>query len=63
MDYHIRTNPLNQNIELGKVAWFRDYDQALSESVRLNKPVLLFFQEIPGCSTCVNFEKVSLYQN
>ena len=50
-----KTNPLNQNIELGKIAWYRDYDQALAESTRLNKPIFLFFQEIPGCSTCVNF--------
>ncbi len=25
-----KTNPLNQNIELGKIAWYRDYDQAFS---------------------------------
>lgn len=49
------TNPLNQNIELGKVTWLRDYDEALAESKTTNKPVLLFFQEIPGCSTCVNY--------
>lgn len=41
-----KTNPLNQNIELGKIAWYRDYDQALAESTRLNKPIFLFFQEI-----------------
>ncbi len=50
-----RTNPKNQRIELGKVSWLRDYKTALSESKLKNKPVLLFFQEIPGCSTCVNF--------
>ena len=49
------TNPLDQNIELGKVTWLRDYDEALAESKTTNKPVLLFFQEIPGCSTCVNY--------
>lgn len=52
---NIITNPLNQNIELGKVTWLRDYDEALAESKTTNKPVLLFFQEIPGCSTCVNY--------
>lgn len=49
------TNPVNQNIELGKVTWYRDYDQAITKSKTTNKPILLFFQEVPGCSTCVNF--------
>lgn len=51
----IKTNPDNQNIELGKVSWHRNYDEALLLSKNTNKPLLLFFQEIPGCSTCVNF--------
>lgn len=50
-----RTNPNNQNIELGKVSWYRDYQEALALSKKEDKPILLFFQEIPGCSTCVNF--------
>lgn len=50
-----RTNPRNQNIELGKVSWLRDYEEALRQSELTGKPVLLFFQEIPGCATCVNF--------
>jgi hypothetical protein len=50
-----RTNSRNQNIELGKVSWLRDYEEALGQSELTNKSVLLFFQEIPGCSTCVNF--------
>lgn len=50
-----KTNPKSQNIELGKVTWFRDYNYALHLSSKLSKPILLFFQEIPGCSTCVNF--------
>ncbi|MCB0463690.1 MAG: thioredoxin family protein [Flavobacteriaceae bacterium] len=49
------TNPKNQYTELGKVAWLRDYKEALEQSTIKNKPVLLFFQEIPGCSTCVNY--------
>lgn len=51
------TNPLDQHIELGKVAWIRDYDEALAKSEATKKPVLMFFQEIPGCSTCVNYGK------
>jgi hypothetical protein len=50
-----RTNSRNQNIELGKVSWLRDYKEALGQSELKNKPILLFFQEISGCSTCVNF--------
>ncbi|RRJ90814.1 VPGUxxT family thioredoxin-like (seleno)protein, type 2 [Flavobacterium macacae] len=50
-----RTDPRNQNIELGKVTWLRDHDEALRLSELTGKPVLLFFQEIPGCATCVNF--------
>lgn len=41
--------------ELGEVAWLRDYDAALGKAAASGKPVLLLFQEIPGCSTCVNF--------
>ena len=49
------TNPQNQNIELGKVSWLRDYRTALGQSKLIKKPVIFFFQEIPGCSTCVHF--------
>jgi hypothetical protein len=50
-----KTNPKNQNIELGKVSWYRNYQEALQKSKETGKPVLLFFQEIPGCATCVNY--------
>ncbi len=51
----IKASLKNQNIELGNVTWLRDYDEALKKSTTTGKPVLLFFQEIPGCSTCVNY--------
>lgn len=41
--------------ELGDVAWLRDHDRGLALAAEQNKPVLLLFQEIPGCSTCVRF--------
>lgn len=41
--------------ELGDVAWLRDHDRALALAAEQNKPVLLLFQEVPGCSTCVGF--------
>lgn len=41
--------------ELGDVQWLRSYDEALKESSRTGKPVFILFQEVPGCSTCVNY--------
>lgn len=41
--------------ELGEVAWLRDYDRGLALASEQGKPVLLLFQEVPGCSTCVRF--------
>lgn len=38
--------------ELGKVAWLRDYDKAISKASAEGKCVLILFQEVPGCSTC-----------
>lgn len=50
-----KTNSQNQDEELGKVSWFRDYDQACAESKKQDKPILILFQEVPGCSTCRNY--------
>lgn len=50
-----RTNPNSQPEELGTVSWYRNYEQALTASKKENKPVLILFQEIPGCSTCKNY--------
>ncbi len=41
--------------ELGHVKWLRDYDTALSLAVENDKPVLILFQEVPGCATCKNY--------
>lgn len=41
--------------ELGLVAWYRNFDAAISEAAKSRRPILLLFQEIPGCATCVNF--------
>ena len=35
-------------IELGRVDWNRDHDQAFAEARQSERPVLLLFQEIPG---------------
>lgn len=50
-----KTSPKNQNEELGKVSWFRDYDEALLQAKKEGKAVLILFQEVPGCSTCRNY--------
>ena len=49
-----------QHRELGRVAWLRNYDQALSLAFERNKPIFLLFQEVPGCSTCVGFGEDAL---
>ena len=51
----MKTSNSDQPRELGKVSWFRDFDEAVAESARSGKPVLLLFQEVPGCSNCVDF--------
>ncbi|MEJ2055622.1 MAG: VPGUxxT family thioredoxin-like (seleno)protein, type 2 [Calditrichaceae bacterium] len=42
-------------IEAGSVNWGRDLDHALNESGKTGRPVLVLFQEIPGCSGCQSF--------
>ena len=46
--------------ELGSVTWLRHFDDAIATAQRESKPILLLFQEVPGCSTCVNFGQDSL---
>ncbi len=43
------------DIELGKVKWLRDLKEAQISSKNLSKPILILFQEVPGCSTCKNY--------
>jgi len=50
-----KTDPNDQSEELGKVSWHRDYDTALQLSKKEKKPVLILFQEVPGCATCRNY--------
>ena len=37
-------------VEVGDVDWGRDFDASLQRSAEEGKPVLVLFQEIPGCS-------------
>jgi hypothetical protein len=50
-----RTTVKGQRAELGKVSWYRNYDQALALSKKSGKPVLILFQEVPGCATCQRY--------
>lgn len=49
------TNKYDQPEELGNISWHRDYDQAITESSSTGKPILILFQEVPGCATCRNY--------
>lgn len=46
-----------QRVELGQVKWERNYDVALEQAKKTDKPVFILFQEVPGCSTCRNYGK------
>ena len=39
-------------VELGKVHWLRSMDEAVNRSKTECKPILILFQEVPGCETC-----------
>ena len=42
-------------IELGEVKWIRDIREAISNSKQSGKPILILFQEVPGCATCQRY--------
>ncbi len=41
--------------ELGGIRWNRGYESAAAEARRKNRPILVLFDEVPGCHTCVSF--------
>jgi len=45
----------NNPVELGSVHWLRSYDEAVQKSKAEAKPILILFQEIPGCQTCRSY--------
>jgi hypothetical protein len=45
----------NPEPELGLVHWGRDYPRALDASRSSGRPVLVLFDEVPGCATCRGF--------
>lgn len=52
-----RTSPENQPIELGEIAWYRDFDQAKKMAEKEGKAIFILFQEVPGCATCRSYGK------
>lgn len=41
--------------ELGAIVWQRHFDVAVKAAKSQQKPLLVLFQEVPGCSTCKNY--------
>jgi len=41
--------------ELGDVRWQHDFEAARAAAGRSGRPMLVLFQEVPGCQTCVHF--------
>ncbi|NNL77559.1 MAG: hypothetical protein HKO68_14585 [Desulfobacterales bacterium] len=53
---------IDNPIEVGHVRWGRDFETALQISANTGKPVLVLFQEIPGCSGVRKFGREVLYR-
>jgi len=49
------TSPTKDTVELGKVAWIRNYDAAVQLAKKQGKPIFILFQEVPGCLNCKRF--------
>ncbi|HLF62334.1 MAG TPA: VPGUxxT family thioredoxin-like (seleno)protein, type 2 [Saprospiraceae bacterium] len=45
----------SQPVELGAIHWLRSMEQAQVQSQEEQKPILILFQEVPGCATCRNY--------
>ncbi len=41
--------------ELGRVSWARGFGRGADRARLENKPILILFQEVPGCATCVGY--------
>lgn len=49
-----QTNPENP-VELGRVHWMRSLDSGLVRAKALDRPILILFQEVPGCGNCTRY--------
>lgn len=52
---HAQEISFQEHKELGDVHWHRDYETGLEKASQEKKPVLILFQEVPGCATCRNY--------
>lgn len=50
-----QTHPGDRPKELGQVDWTRSFDAAAATAERIGKPLLILFQEVPGCATCLTY--------
>lgn len=41
--------------ELGQIEWIRGFDRGIDRAKLLDRPLLVLFQEVPGCHTCVTY--------
>lgn len=44
----INQSQAQEQVEVGKVNWMRDFEQAKSKSAKSGKPMFVQFQEVPG---------------
>lgn len=47
--------PSQQPPELGLIGWERDFQAATARATRENKPLLVLFDEVPGCQTVLGY--------
>lgn len=52
MTFFAPMSPAVDQPELGRVQWGRDLKAAQAQSRATGRPILLLFQEVPGCSGC-----------
>lgn len=50
----------NPQPELGAVHWLRDLDAGTAEAKKSGRPLLILFQEVPGCANCTRYGSVTL---
>ncbi len=44
-----------KHVEYGRVDWLRNYDQAVAQAKESGKPILILFDEVPGCGNCKRY--------
>ncbi len=52
--------PRSQPEELGQVNWRRDLAAGKAEAEKTGKPLLILFQEVPGCGNCTRYGNSTL---